>query len=119
MAMYASWVHGNALTIESPGSLVRAGHFGWGTDIETKPFEKTWLHIPLPTPVIVGDRRTTLNRIFLLFWSDGGSIREVHVWDGPSRLQVFETDFFEGEHRFALDRQNTFTLARPHNVLWG
>lgn len=120
MAMYASWVHGNALTVESPENLERVGHFGWGADMVTKPGgQDSWFHIPLPTPVIVGEGRTTLKRVFLLFWSDGGRIREVHVWDGPIRLQVFNNVDSHGEHRFELDGRNTFPLARPSKVAWG
>jgi hypothetical protein len=30
MRLYASWVHGNALTVETPENLAGVGHFGWG-----------------------------------------------------------------------------------------
>jgi hypothetical protein len=87
--------------------------------METIPFKETWFHIPLPTPVIVGDRRTTLQRVFLLFRSDGGRIENVHVYDGSSQIQLFNDLDLQGEHRVALDRQNTFILAHPHTVAWG
>lgn len=121
MALHASWVHGNALTVESPGNLERVGHFGWGADMITRHGgQDSWFHIPLPTPVIVGEGgRTTLGRVFLLFWSDRGRIKEVHVWDGPIRLQVFNNVNSKGEHRFELDGRNTFPLARPTKVAWG
>jgi hypothetical protein len=119
MAMYASWVHGNALTVESPENLARVGHFGWGADMQIKPGKASWFHIPLPTPVIVGDKRTNAQRVFLLFRSDSGSIRNVHVYDGSSKVQEFNGLVLGGEHRLALDGQNTFNLAHPHNVAWG
>lgn len=119
MAMHASWVHGNALTVESPGNLERVGHFGWGADMVTKRGgQDSWFHIPLPTPVIV-ETRTTLTQVFLLFWSDRGRIHEVHLWDGPNRLQVFDNLDRKGEHRFEIDGRNTFPLARPTKIAWG
>jgi hypothetical protein len=119
MAMQASWVHGNALTVESPENLARVGHFGWGADMAIQPGKGSWFHIPLPTPVIVNDVRTKLQRVFLLFDAVSGSIRNVHVYDGSSKLQEFNNLLFEGEHRLALDGQNTFNLATPHTVAWG
>jgi hypothetical protein len=119
MTMNASWVHGNALTVETPEHLARVGHFGWGADMAIQPGKDSWFHIPLPTPVIVNDVRTTLHRVFLLFDSVSGSIRNVHVYDGSAKVQEFNGLFLEGEHRLALDGQNTFNLASPHTVAWG
>ena len=36
MGFQASWIHGNALTVENPENLNRVGHFGWGADMEVK-----------------------------------------------------------------------------------
>jgi hypothetical protein len=33
MTPHASWVHGNALTVENPANLDRVSHFGWGAEI--------------------------------------------------------------------------------------
>lgn len=119
MALYASWIHGNALTVESPENLAKVGHFGWGADILIKPGKASWFHIPLPTPVIVADKRSNAQKVFLLFKSDSGSIRNVHIYDGSSKVQEFNDLVLKGEHRVALDGQNTFSLARPHTVIWG
>ncbi|MGE5444418.1 MAG: DUF6623 family protein [Ignavibacteriales bacterium] len=119
MPMHASWVHGNALTVESPENLARVGHYGWGADMLVQPGKGSWFHIALPTPVITGDIRTKLYRVFLLFRGDSGSIRNVHVYDGSSKIQEFNDLMFEGEHRLVLDGQNTFNLATPHTVAWG
>jgi len=119
--MYASWVHGNALTVESPENLSRVGHYGWGADMLIQPGKASWFHIPLPTPVIVSDVRARLQRVFLLFKSDpgDGEIRNVHVYDGSSKPQEFNDVHLAGEHRTGLDAQNTFTLTSPHSVAWG
>ncbi len=102
MTMHASWVHGNALTVETPEHLAHVGHFGWGADM-----------------AILNDVRTNLHRVFLLFDSVSGSIRNVHVYDGSAKVQEFNDLFLQGEHRLALDGQNTFNLAHPHTVVWG
>ena len=119
MKLYASWAHGSGLTVESPENLARIGHFGWGADMSIKPGKGSWFHISVPTPVIVNDVRTHLQRVFLLFDAQGGSIRNVHVYDGSSKVQEFNNLLFEGEHRTGLDAQNTFNLATPHTVIFG
>ena len=121
MSMFASWVHGNALTVESPQNLDRVGHYGWGADLLIKPGRASWFHIALPTPVIVGDVRAQLQRVFVLFKSDrgAGEIRNVHVYDGSAKPQEFNGLHLSGEHRLGLDSSNRFNLASPHIVTWG
>jgi hypothetical protein len=94
MSLYASWVHGNAVTVEAPQNLDRVGHYGWGGDMAIKPGKDSWFHIPVPTPVIVNDARSRLD-------------------------QEFNGLLLEGEHRTGLDGQNTFVLTAPHTVIWG
>jgi hypothetical protein len=119
MSFHASWVHGNALTVENPENLNRVGHFGWGADMSVKAGKGSWFHIPLPTPVIVSDVRSTLSRVFLMFETEQGSIRNVHVYDGSFKVQEFNDLQSTGEHRTALDGLNTFNLANPHTVAFG
>ena len=119
MPKYSSWVHGNALTVESPENLARVGHYGWGADMLIHPGKGSWFHVPLPTPVIVNNARTALERVFILFKSEWGSIRNVHVYDGSSKPQEFNDLVLQGEHRLSLDPQNTFVLEKPHKVAWG
>jgi hypothetical protein len=119
MAVYASWVHGNALVVENPGNLTSLGHFGWGGDMRIKPGKDTWFHIPIPTPVITGNVRTHIQKLFLLFDSENGSIRNVHIYDGPIKVQEFNGLMLEGNHFSSIDAVNTFNLSNPHTVLWG
>ncbi|KAJ9661771.1 hypothetical protein H2198_001736 [Neophaeococcomyces mojaviensis] len=119
MKLYASWTHGNALTVESPENLNRVGHNGWGADMSVKAGKSSWFHIPVPTPVIVGDVRSQFQKFFLLFSADGGQIREVHIYDGSSKIQEFNGLNLAGEHRLSLDGANTFNLSTPHVVRWG
>ncbi len=119
MALHASWIHGNALTVENPGSLDRVGHFGWGADMAIRPGQSSWFHIPLATPVIIGDVRAQVQRLFLMFDAVSGSIRNVHIYDGSGKVQEFNNLLLEGEHRTALDGMNTFNLSAPHSVVLG
>ncbi|ALE06347.1 beta-lactamase [Arthrobacter sp. ERGS1:01] len=119
MSLYASWVHGNAVTVESPENLTRVGHYGWGGDMAFIPGKASWLHIPLPTPVIVGDQRSTVQKLFLMFMTDSCSIRQVHFYDGSSKIEELNNLNLAGEHRSSLDAQNTFHLSSPHTVVWG
>ncbi|GAA2746689.1 hypothetical protein GCM10010440_39460 [Kitasatospora cinereorecta] len=49
---YASWIHGNAVAVESPESLARVGHFGWRADMSINPGMSNCFHITVPTPAI-------------------------------------------------------------------
>lgn len=119
MALHASWIHGNALTVENPGNLDRVGYFGWGADMSVKPGQSCWFHIPLATPVIVGDVRAKVQRLFLMFHTTEGSIRNVHIYDGSSIVEEMNGLMLEGEHRISLDSENTFNLRRPHTAVYG
>src|SRR5689334_6640329 len=119
MSFQASWIHGNALTVENPENLNRVVHFGWGADMEVKHGKSSWFHIPLPTPVIVSGARSMLMRVFLMSMSVVGSIRSVHVYDGSSKVQEFNNLQSTGEHRISLDPVNTFNLTGPHTVIFG
>lgn len=119
MKLYASWTHGNALTVESPENLNRVGHSGWGADMSVKPGKSSWFHIALPTPVIVGDIRSQFQKFFLMFDGQGGRIQEVHVYDGSFKIQEFKGLQLNGEHRLSLEGANTFNLTAPHSVALG
>ncbi len=120
MAKYASWVHGNALTIESPENLARVGHFGWGADMLLQPGKASWFHVALPTPVLVAER-TKLQTVFLLFKTDAGMalIETVHIYDGFCKLQEFNDLHLDGAHHLEVDEQNTFSLPAPREIQHG
>jgi hypothetical protein len=121
MALTATWVHGNALTVETPDNCAAIHHQGWGTDLLIKPGTQTWFHIPISTPVLINNARAQLVRVFILFESKlgDGFISNVHVYDGASKPQEFNGLHLEGPHRSGIDGANTFTLARPHSVAFG
>ena len=120
MAMYASWAHGNAVTVENPENFKSIRHMGWGTDLEFIPDRESWLHIPIPTPVIVDGVRATVRSFYLLFESDSAFLRQVHIFDGPSRIHEFHLSATPwGKHAGGIDKDNTFTLPKAHSVRWG
>ena len=121
MALHASWVHGNALTVETPANFVSIKPMGWGTDLEFRPDRYSWLHIPIPTPVIVKDVRATVQTFFLLHNSSNAFLREVHIFDGQNRIHAenLRTGSAWQQHAAELDPYNTFTLPQPHSVRWG
>ena len=79
----------NGLTVENPGSLDRVGHFGWGRTWRSSPAKAVGFHIPLATPVIIGDVRAQVQRQFLMFDTSSGSIRNVHIYDGSGKVREF------------------------------
>jgi hypothetical protein len=121
MALHASWTHGNAVRVETPENFKSIQPMGWGTDLEFIPGRSSWLHIPIPTPVIVEDARARAHRFFLLFNSNNAAtLHDVHIFDGPSRIDA--RNFLGtrwGQHGFSVDITNTFELPDPHSVSWG
>jgi hypothetical protein len=121
MLRHASWTHGNSLTVETPQNLDSIFHHGWGIDLFFIPGKASWCHIPIPTPVIVNDQRTKVQKLFLLFecLERDGSITNIHIFDGPFKVQEFNNLSRGGEHRARLDNINTITLQNPRVVKFG
>src|SRR3954452_21613724 len=121
MPLTAMWTHGNAVTVENPENLNFVRHIGWGTELFFQPGKASWMHIPLPTPVILGDTRSKLLRVFLMFRvpNNDGQLRSVHLYDGPVRVRTFDGLSSTGDHWNALDGANTFKLDQPYTVVWG
>jgi len=119
MTMQAVWTHGNALTIENPENLAGAVRFGWGTDVTMQAGKGSWFHIPLASPVIADGVRTQLQRVFVLFKNESGSINNVHVYDGAGKFREINGIALRGDHRSNLDGTNTIELPQAHTVLWG
>jgi hypothetical protein len=121
MLRQASWTHGNSLTVETPPNLASIVHIGWGTILRFIPGKSSWCHIPIPTPVIMNDVRAKVQKMFLLFnCKEGeGSIRNIHIYDGPFRIDVRDDIRLSGDHGGGIDSINTITLPTPHEVAWG
>ena len=119
MSLYASWIHGTSLSVENPENMHRIGYFGWGADMLSLPGKSSWFHVPLPTPVVVGGIQSKLLRVFLLFETERGNIRRVHIFDGTKRVQEFNDLNLTGKHSGGVDSVNTFKLKAPHSVFLG
>ena len=117
----ASWIHGNAVTVEDPQNLSSVITRGWGVDLTFSPGKASWFHIPIPTPVIISDQRVKVQRLYLLFESQPGlgDIRNIAIYDGLSNIQGFDNVFLSGPHRTQIDSINTIILPNPHEVQWG
>ncbi|HUN48990.1 MAG TPA: hypothetical protein VMU85_20825, partial [Stellaceae bacterium] len=49
----------------------------------------------------------------------GCNVTDVHVWDGPNRIQTFGPFNLFGEHRFRFGTSNTFKLPAPKEIFFG
>ena len=132
MPVSSCWMHGNALTIESPfffhpeGRLlgqIRLTPFGWGADISTEgtSIGRSWMHMPIPTVngSVSGSENFELLRVFLLFECSDSALIEFHVYDGYHKIQEFpRSGSLTGDFRVKGHR-NTFELAKPYRVKSG
>jgi hypothetical protein len=130
---YASWVHGNAFTVpENPASTAIAPvpgrprtdivglHQGWGQTWRGRSGTANWFHVGVPTPVIVDDVRLRLQRVMILFAAGVScDLTNVHVWDGPNRIQTFGPFAITRNHFGGLDASNTFNAPANPLVFWG
>jgi hypothetical protein len=139
--IFASWVHGNAAFLEFPhtnqfprdlvtaprGQAPASGpafsdvigwRRAWGAFFHIPPNDVNFIHIPIPTPVLVEDLRASLARAMVLFRADPVDcfLIRVEVFDGQNSIALFPPDRNEelgltGDHT-ALRNENTFTVNR-------
>lgn len=122
--LFASWVPGYAFVAQDMGGprLGQVGgpftdvnglRQGFGVTFRLKANQFNWFHCPLPTPVIVEDRRATLRRVLVLYrFPQGASLLSVHVWDGQNRILQRDGLNITGDHTGALDQNNIFDVHR-------
>ncbi len=130
------FTHGTALQVEDPGQLISFGRFGWGAEAEfqaprsypTDPetFDKfgpgSWFHLPLTTDPTAGIERTVLTSILLMFETSSCQITALHIYDGPTRIEVKEYPSDEQHFPGGLRSDNLFKpfiyeLSQPHTML--
>ena len=130
MSVASSWIHGNALTMESPfhfnphgeqnGRLILTP-FGWGAEVTNEGHAVvSWMHVPIPSTDIRDGlfARFELRRVFLLFQCEDATISDVHVYDGHKEIQEFGGLALTGTF-LTRGPQNTFQLARARSVTSG
>jgi hypothetical protein len=138
MSISSSWIHGNALTIESPIAygpngnenarliITPSGPGAW-VDCESEGGygAVSWLHLPIPTisPKVSRFERFELVRVFLLFACSNSSVENVHVYDGHKTIVEFNGVGGQGlglQGNFLVRGPgNTFNLQRPQAVKSG
>jgi len=129
MPVCSSWIHGNALVVESPDFVDPQGEkigrltvtpFGWGAQVSGEGHSvASWMHVPIPTVDWNAGRfeRFNLVRVFLLVECADSSIDQVHVYDGRTKVAEFSASL-EGNH-LTKDLYNTFSLKTPHPMKTG
>ena len=134
--MPTMYTHGTALQAEDPGQLIRFGKFGWGAEAEFLPprpvssipdtFEQfgpgSWFHLPLTSePIADGTGRVVLTSILLMFETSSCQITALHIYDGPTRIEVADYPTDEQHFPGGLRSDNLFQpfiyeLRQPHTM---
>src|SRR5712691_4726085 len=121
-AKYASWVLGCAVVPELMGtpplvdndggafSGVNGFRRAFGAFFKIAPGEANWFHIPIPTPVFLGDKRATLGSVFALFSIDRGLLDTVLVFDALNQIHFQGGLNVSGNHLGGLDGSNSFVV---------
>lgn len=112
----APWIHGTSIQVERPqnlDSIVRAGFYTYLTGKENTT---NWFHFAVPTPVIVDRKRLKIARAMLRCrtHSDKAIIRDVHLYDGFSKIASHNDVNLSGNQWFVK-----FGVASKPYVYWG
>jgi hypothetical protein len=134
MTLQAVWVHGQAVVPNVPydeqGNPL-AGYIGSGSsdgaEFRGLASAQAWFHFPIATPVIHNGVRIRLVKAFVLFRSDPSVlITEVHIWDGPRRIDAFSpldgvTGVHDGSRLLAdlVPNVTMWTVAATPEIFWG
>ncbi|MGW4800383.1 DUF6623 family protein [Nonomuraea sp. NPDC004297] len=83
--LHSSWVPGYAAFPENAG--LRTFRQAFGVTFTIPPNGTEWIHLPIPTPVILANDRANLDKVLILLHTRlNTSVIEVSVWDGPIRV---------------------------------
>lgn len=87
---HAMWIHGNGLVAEVPERIV-SQPYGFFQRFTGHANSDNWLHIAIPTPVIVDAQRLRVSQAMIRFRTlSGVAITSVHVYDGEKRIESYE-----------------------------
>jgi hypothetical protein len=115
----AVWVHGNAFQPEDLSVIASVQRTGWGTLFRGKPGAFTWFHLSIAAPVIIDGKRPNLERVFLLYKTNGASLRNVHVYDGAVKARAFDGLMLDGDLSTGLYPHNTWEINSPLALRFG
>ncbi len=112
----AMWTHGTSMVIEFPDNIARVWKAGFYMEVEGKPNTNNWLHFPIPTTVIVDDKRLRVGSVMLLCetLSPNAVIRNVHIYDGPDKIAAHDSLSISGNAGFVR-----FDVPTHPAVKWG
>jgi hypothetical protein len=143
MPREARWIHGNAIVAETLHPAldqvdergvpltytdIVGLRQGFGLTYQGNIPSFPWFHAMIPTPVIVNNKRTRLDRVFVLYKTTNPvAVREIHVWDGQRFIKHFDVtrgtgDKTQGpppEDRSFLEGENTFFIDGNPEVFFG
>lgn len=114
---HAMWVHGHSMEVEYPDRL--ALHQRVGSLVHTigKPFTSNWYHFAVPSPVIMGGKRSIVGSVMLRFRvGPGASVYAVHIYDGENRIATHDNLNLTPQGNFAFLR---FDVPMHPKLQWG
>ncbi|PKB69570.1 MAG: hypothetical protein BZY77_04385 [SAR202 cluster bacterium Io17-Chloro-G5] len=87
------------MQVEYPARLTSVRATGPFVRIEGTRGQNTWLHFPLPTPVVLDGVRMRIEGAYVSFRTrDHASVDEVIIYDGESRIAEHMNLDLRGEH---------------------
>jgi len=130
MLMEARWIHGNAIVAETlhpalaqvtsqNGTPLAYTDIvglrqGFGLTYRGNTPSFNFFQAMIPTPVIVDDKRTRLDRVFVLYRTARHvAVRTIHVWDGQNFIRGFDLTAGFGDKTQALpfrEGENSFKI---------
>jgi hypothetical protein len=113
----AMWTHGHGLAVEFPDRIKSEWRAGFFIRLVGRSGTTNWLHLGIPTPVIVNDNRLAIDSalVRLRCESAHAAVTNVHVFDGEKRIAAHDGLSLAPAnwtmHRFGVPN-------RPE-ILWG
>jgi hypothetical protein len=108
----AMWTHGYYVQSQDPALTVQRIN---GAGQIRQAGAQGWLHLAVPTPVIVTDIRLRIDSAMIQFSTGSqGFVRNVHVWDGANRIANYDNLNLSG-----VDRLDRFPVAGRPEVRFG
>ena len=115
---FASGVHGCSAVINQVGPAQLDFR---GNGVTVSVGQRRLIHLQVPTPAVVRNKRATLERVHYLFKAEGGAqLQAVDVFDGLKQLLHVDGLTIEGDHSRDIDDDNSHRFPRPlPQVFWG
>lgn len=116
----ATWVHGTSFQAEDAGGIVSTTRFAWGATFRGRPGSSNWFHVSVPVPVFTGGDRSAIERVFVLYKTNGAQIHAIHVFDGPNKIKEFGGLNLSGDHsRNAQPTYTAWEVTPGIELAWG